>query len=219
MTVSVIIPAHNAEAFLGQALESVLAQTHPAHEIVVFNDGSTDRTAEILREFEGKILVLGGEGPARGAAHARNRAVEVAQGEFLAFLDADDLWLPEKLQRQLEAHARQTEDCAVFGMVQEFNSEGPLGEYRTCALSSVCLVWRELARRAGPFDESLTLGDFADWIARIQELPARLLYLEQPLARRRYHQNNLGKREVGQRQDYLEVVRRRLARRRQGTQQ
>lgn len=214
MTVSVIIPAHNAEPFLAEALESVLGQSRQAFEIIVFNDGSTDGTADIMRGFEGRITGLGGEGSARGAAYARNRAIEAARGEYLAFLDADDLWLPRKLELQLEVQAAQNDDCAIFGMVQEFNADGPLGDFRTCALPLVCLLRRELALRAGPFDESLTLGDFADWLARLQDLPTRLVYLDEPLARRRHHQNNLGKRHLDQRQDYLEVVRRRLARRR-----
>jgi teichuronic acid biosynthesis glycosyltransferase TuaG len=97
--VSVVIPAYNAEAFLARAIRSVEAQSFQDFEIVVVDDGSSDRTAEILHDFPGVRFI---RQPHLGAAAARNRALEEATGELVAFLDADDEWLPEKLARQLE---------------------------------------------------------------------------------------------------------------------
>jgi teichuronic acid biosynthesis glycosyltransferase TuaG len=97
--VSVIIPAYNAQAFLARAITSVERQTFSDFEILVVDDGSTDATAEAARGFSGVRYL---REPHLGAAAARNRGLEEANGDFVAFLDADDEWLPEKLARQLE---------------------------------------------------------------------------------------------------------------------
>src|SRR3954470_16914165 len=96
--VSVIIPAYNAEPFLARAIRSVEAQSFRDFEIVVVDDGSTDGTADALHPFSGVRFI---RQPHLGAAVARNRALEETTGELVAFLDADDEWLPEKLARQL----------------------------------------------------------------------------------------------------------------------
>jgi glycosyltransferase involved in cell wall biosynthesis len=96
--VSVIIPAYNAERFLERALKSVQAQTFSDYEVFVIDDGSTDRTAEVARKAGVNLLQQENRGPAA----ARNTGVGTASGELVAFLDADDEWLPEKLDRQLE---------------------------------------------------------------------------------------------------------------------
>jgi glycosyltransferase involved in cell wall biosynthesis len=97
-TVSVIIPAYNAEAFLARAIRSVEAQTFRDFEIVVVDDGSTDGTAEVARSFDSVRYVRGAH---LGEAGARNRGLEEAAGELVAFVDADDEWLPQKLARQV----------------------------------------------------------------------------------------------------------------------
>ena len=99
--VSVVIPAKNAAAYIRDALSSVLAQTVPAHECIVANDGSTDATAGIAGEFGPPVTVISTGGV--GVAAARNAAAAVATGDYLAFLDADDVWLPRKLELQLAA--------------------------------------------------------------------------------------------------------------------
>jgi teichuronic acid biosynthesis glycosyltransferase TuaG len=98
-TVTVIIPAYNAEAFLARAIRSVEAQSFRDFEIIVIDDGSTDGTADVAQSF-GSARFVGA--PHLGAAAARNRGLEEAGGDLVAFLDADDEWLPEKLARQLE---------------------------------------------------------------------------------------------------------------------
>lgn len=98
--VSVIVPAFNAEATLAEALRSALAQTYPNIEIVVVDDGSSDRTAEIAAGFEGVTLIRKANG---GIASARNAGIAAAKGEWIAPLDADDLWHPTKIARQVAA--------------------------------------------------------------------------------------------------------------------
>jgi glycosyltransferase involved in cell wall biosynthesis len=97
--VSVIIPAFNAELFIADTIRSALAQTHSDVEIIVVDDGSTDGTLERLQAFSSRVIIQ--RQPNSGVAAARNSGAAVATGEWLAFLDADDLWLPNKLERQL----------------------------------------------------------------------------------------------------------------------
>ncbi len=96
--VSVIIPAHNVERFLAEAVDSALHQTLPPNEIVIVDDGSSDRTFEIARSYGPPVIAISER--VNGSGPARNLAVEHSTGEWLAFLDADDVWLPEKLERQ-----------------------------------------------------------------------------------------------------------------------
>jgi len=97
--ISVIIPTYNHCRFLVSAIDSALSQTLKPSEVIVVDDGSTDETSNLLNAYEGKIRVVRQKN--QGVAAARNRGAEIATGEYLAFLDADDLWLPRKLEMQL----------------------------------------------------------------------------------------------------------------------
>jgi glycosyltransferase involved in cell wall biosynthesis len=97
--VSVVIPTLNYAAFVGRAIDSVLAQTYPHREIFVVDDGSTDDTPAVLARYAGRVTVLHGTGA--GVSAARNRGLAAAKGDVIAVLDADDFWLPTKLARQL----------------------------------------------------------------------------------------------------------------------
>lgn len=107
IAVSVVIPAYNAGKYLGRAIDSVLAQTRPADEIIVVDDGSTDNTAEVAHGYGEKICFIRQENA--GASVARNTGIEAAAGEWIAFLDADDEWLACKLKLQTE-HLRRNPD-------------------------------------------------------------------------------------------------------------
>ncbi len=106
-TVSVVIPAYNVEKYIGRAIDSVLAQTRRPDEIIVVDDGSTDNTAEVIRSYGSKVCFIRQENA--GASVARNTGVQAATSEWIAFLDADDEWLPEKLQLQIEHLKRNPE--------------------------------------------------------------------------------------------------------------
>lgn len=109
--ISIIIPCYNAERYVGEAIESALAQTYPNKEVIVMNDGSTDGSLEVIKSFGDRIRWE--TGPNRGGSAARNRGIELARGELIQFLDADDLLHPQKLERQVPL-ALETPDVIVY---------------------------------------------------------------------------------------------------------
>jgi len=121
---SVVIPVYNGEKFIARAIDSVLAQTMPAFEIIVVNDGSRDGTAEVLAAYGDRIRVI--SIPNGGVANARNMGIKAVRGDFVAFLDADDIWVPEKLAKQLEAFKRYPEvgfSCCNFLTFNKWSGE------------------------------------------------------------------------------------------------
>ena len=177
-SVSVVIPAYNHAAFLAGALRSVLEQRLRALEVVVVDDGSTDGTVEVLRAYENQIRVL--RQPNRGVAAARNAGAAVASGTLLAFLDADDVWLPTKLERQAARIALDRELGLVHCGVQEIDGEGRLLRLRLDGMEgwisremllfrrgvilgggSGAMVPRAVFECVGGFDEGLSTS--ADW--------------------------------------------------------
>ena len=104
MKISVVIPAYNSEETIARAINSVLAQTRPADEIIVIDDGSMDKTAQIVGSYGEKVILIRQENA--GVSVARNKGIEAATGDWIAFLDADDEWLPDKLKLQSEHLSR-----------------------------------------------------------------------------------------------------------------
>lgn len=110
--VSVIIPAYNVEGYLAECLDSVLRQTYRDYELIVVDDGSTDRTVEVARRYGDDLRLI--QQPNRGMSGARNTGIRASRGELIAFLDADDVWLPEYLEEQMETYKANGGDCLVF---------------------------------------------------------------------------------------------------------
>jgi len=126
-SVSVIMPFLNAEAYIDEAVQSVLTQTHEAWELLLVDDGSTDRSTEIARSYAsthpGRIRYFDHEGHARrGTGVSRNRAVSEARGEIFAMLDADDVWLPRRLEVQLEILRREPRAGMIYGNAEYWHS-------------------------------------------------------------------------------------------------
>src|SRR5713101_8219343 len=113
MLVSILIPCFNAERWIAQAIESALAQTWPEKEVIVVDDGSADASLTIIKSFGDRIRWV--SGPNRGSNAARNRLLELARGEWLQYLDADDYLLPEKIARQMEFIAANPAADVIFG--------------------------------------------------------------------------------------------------------
>lgn len=117
--VSIVVPVHNGEVFIAETIESVLAQTYSNWELILVNDGSSDRSMEIIKEYKssGRIRVIDLKQNV-GAAKARNAGIMAAKGKYLCFLDADDLWVPEKLEKQVKFMVDK--DCAFSFTRYEF---------------------------------------------------------------------------------------------------
>ena len=136
MTVAIIIPAFNAAAFLGEAVESALAQTHAASQIVVVDDGSTDTTAAVAEKFADAVMFL--RQANAGVSAARNHGAAQVAADWLLFLDADDRLRPDALARLL-SRANESMLGAIYGQTADFTDESPLGprfskETGSCAM-------------------------------------------------------------------------------------
>ncbi len=123
-TVSAIIPTYNCAPYVAAAVESALSQTYRPLEVIVLDDGSTDETEAALQPYRGRIVLL--RQANRGEAAARNAAIRHAKGEFLAFLDADDLWMPRKLERQMPIFANHPEVELAFTDGSTFDASGEI---------------------------------------------------------------------------------------------
>lgn len=122
VSVSVIIPTFNYGTFIKECIDSVFAQTFQNYEIIVIDDGSTDNTPEILSEISDPRLIAV-RTPNQGVSSARNTGLDMAQGDFIAFLDADDRWLPHKLETQVAVFAAEPTVGFVFSNFRRFNSK------------------------------------------------------------------------------------------------
>ena len=111
--ISVVIPAYNAAPYIAAAIDSVVGQTYKDLEIIVVDDGSVDNTAAVLQTYGNKVRYVRQEN--QGVSSARNHGIRVAQGELIAFLDADDVWFPEKLELQTQFLSAHEEAALVFG--------------------------------------------------------------------------------------------------------
>jgi glycosyltransferase involved in cell wall biosynthesis len=209
--VAVVVPAFNAARFLGEALESVFAQGALVGQVVVVDDGSTDATGEVAASFPAATLIHRDNG---GIGAARNTGVAAAEGELLAFLDADDVWPPGRLRALKHALESDPLADAAFGMAIEFGAGRPDGEPTFGQLASTMLIRRPAFDRVGPFREDVKVGEFVDWWARAEDLGLRHATVPDVVLRRRIHDTNTGIIQAGSRQDYVRVLRAALERRR-----
>lgn len=223
--ISVVIPVHNCEQYLAEALESALAQTYRPIEVIVVDDGSTDASADAAQRFVPPVRYCWQSHS--GAAAARNLGMDLATGSFLAFLDADDLWAEDKLSLQMAAFDADPELDMVFGHVQQFISpeltdtaEARLrysAEKLPGYAPSAALIRRDALLQVGPFEWRLDVGEFMDWYLRAIDRGLKGLMLPEVVARRRLHTENLGLRERGSRGDYVRILKASLDRRRRGS--
>jgi glycosyltransferase involved in cell wall biosynthesis len=213
--VSCVVPAFNAARFLREAIDSVLAQTHPDLDIIVVDDGSTDETATIAGTYGDRLRLVRQEN--RGPAGARNRGLDCAQGEYVAFLDADDLWLPDKLSRQMvRFRARPALDFCVTGIqnfwMDELTEEAARFRGHRFAEALPGYVLQTLAARralfdtVGRFDPALQPGEDVDWFLRALDRGSTHEVLAEVLVRRRLHAGNLTRHDLASRPALLQAV-------------
>jgi glycosyltransferase involved in cell wall biosynthesis len=220
--VTVIIGVYNGERYLPEAIESVLAQTHRNLELIVVDDGSTDRSGQIAASYGEPVRCIRQENG--GMAAARNRAVPEARGEYLSFLDADDRFPPDKLRSQLAVFAADPELDVVYGHVTEFVSPDVDANARQLLrppehdvawpTPNLMLVKRDSYLRVGLFSTHLKVGIGIDWYARAEELGLRSAAPPIVVLERRLHAENNGIRQRESRPVYLQVLKDALDRRR-----
>ena len=214
--ISALIPAYNAAAFLADALDSVFAQTHPVDEVIVLNDGSTDDTAAVAARYAGRIRYA--EQPHAGIRVGREWLVQEARGEWLAFLDADDIWYADKTARQLAVIAGEPDLEFLHGHMIRFRDE-PTGRVfhppEPAPLVSASLLRRSAVEKYGGFSGSDDVGEFFDWMVRARERGLRERCMPETVVWRRVHGGNIGVRDrEAEQRSYLHTVRAALARRR-----
>jgi glycosyltransferase involved in cell wall biosynthesis len=191
--VSVIMPAYQAEAFLEEAITSVLAQDYEPFEVVVCDDGSTDRTPEILAAHPQLRTI---RQPNSGVAAASNAAIAASKGELLALFDADDQWPPTRLAIQAGHLVAHPDVGCVLGRQEWMNpppwlTRDPVyGELDGIPLVSA-MFRRSAVEAVGGFDESFTHGEDMDLMVRLREHGIRIEILPDVLVYRRFHGSNL----------------------------
>ena len=225
-TVSVVIPTYNRADYILEAIESVMSQTYRDFEIVVVDDGSTDDTAAIIRaEFSDKVIYH--YQPNRGVSHARNTGINIAKGNWIAFLDSDDEWLPEKLQVQLKTLQKHPDHqfchtneiwirngVRVNSMVKHNKSGGYIFDkcLALCVISpSSVLMRKSIFQQIGMFDENLpACEDYDYWLRYCSRYP--VLYVDTPqLVKYGGHQDQLSRKYWGMDQYRLRALLKTLA--------
>lgn len=200
--VSVIIPVFNAERFVAQALASVAAQTYPHREVIVVDGGSTDQTEAIVRAHAAEpAAVRWVPQTGTGLAAAWNSGLAAATGEWVAFLDSDDLWLPDKLAQQVAYLRAHPEAQFVIGQVRFFLEPGcpppttmkpEIFEADHLArMPGALLARRTLFETAGNFDPSFGISTDIEWFARVMALGVPNGAVPGVVIRKRVHETNL----------------------------
>lgn len=216
--VTAAIPVRNGEAYLAEAIESVLAQSRPCEQLIVVDNGSTDRSAEIARGYGAAVEVV--FEPRAGVGSARNAAMRAARGSHIAFLDADDLWDPAKTALQLAAFDADPALQLAFGHVRQFASpklaaEGlriPAEPQPGLHLGAM-LAARSAIEAVGPWPD-VQISDGLNFMLRARELGLKQTMLPQTVMLRRVHGENHSIRNRGERAEFARLLKQSLDRRR-----
>jgi glycosyltransferase involved in cell wall biosynthesis len=207
MRVSVVIPTYNRADLLGEAIESVLAQHQPPHEVIIVDDGSTDETQEVTRRYR-SLRVLRQDNA--GVAAARNAGTSIATGDWIGFLDSDDKWLPTFLRSCLETLDAHPDSDLVYTRAASWSGERilptrPSGEtpgtnplakllkLKTLCTPSSTVIRKTTLLEAGGFNENRILGPSADWElwTRLATRGLRFAYCPEPCVLHRDHPTNM----------------------------
>lgn len=227
--VSIIMPAFNADRFIAETIRSVRTQTFDAWELLVVDDGSTDGTAQVVETFSKDLRIRLLRQKNAGVAAARNSALKNARGEWVAFLDADDVWCPEKLAEQVKAVERQPQANLVFTNYYLWDGERDLelrfksGKFPACdferrlifynlfGMSSV-LLRRDALERVGEFDQQVAPAEDWDLWLRLADDGLRAAGVDKPLLRYRLWSGNASKNSIRMMQANIRVLQKGLQR-------
>jgi glycosyltransferase involved in cell wall biosynthesis len=218
---SVIMPVYNGAHFLAEAMASIRRQNYTPLEIIVIDDGSTDQTAEVVRQQPGEIRYAYQENA--GPSAARNKGIGMARGELIAFLDADDLWPEGKLENQVGRLLENPELDVVTGRIQyihlpgakmlDLPYEGPHNTVTHVHLGSG-VYRRRVFERVGLFDETLRFSEDHDWFLRAREERVSMIILEQVTLLYRLHEGNMTRDRTFHELQLAKVLKKSLDRRR-----
>ena len=199
--VSVITPVYNAEKYISEAIESVLNQSYEDFEVIVIDDGSKDNTLSIIKKYNRKIRWKSQEN--KGQASAINEGIKMAKGEYVAYLDADDVCMPDRLEIQVKYLDERRNVGLVYSSFYQINSSGEIQRFiRAHPYDDFVLLQEDYIARStvmhrkkcldevGLFDESITGDDDWDMWIRVSE-KFGIGYVEKPLVKYRVHGENI----------------------------
>lgn len=219
--ISVIIPVFNGEKFLAEAIDSVISQTYKAYEIIIVDDGSNDDTVSIAKSYsEIDYYYQKNE----GVSSALNLGLSKIKGDFISFLDADDIWVENKLEKQIEFLREHPKSEGVFAYHQRFYKK-PSEELTEAEKSDTkrvlpghfkgtLLIRKDSFFRVGLFNTSLKIGDFLDWYRRASDMGVNLSNVPDILLKRRIHDNNTSSINKSSMSDYIRIMKDSIDRRR-----
>lgn len=209
--VSVVIPARDAAAHVGRALESLWAQTRAPDQCIVVVGASRDKTLEIV-QGDSRLDVVLQEGD--GLARARNQGISRVTGDVVAFLDADDEWLPDKTRRQLEVLEQDPEAMAVIGLMERVDPEGTsVGGVDPALTPSGLMVRVEVFGRIGGFDSRFRIACDTEWLMRARDACVGPTMIDEVVMRKHLRPTSLSRDLPTYQAEMLTVVREMAARR------
>lgn len=187
--ISVVIPAYNAEAYVAEAIESVMAQIPDTAEILLVDDGSEDDTARVAKQFNRiRYIHQSNQGP----AVARNSGIHYSHGQLITFCDADDLWQKNRLGVQLERMRQFPQADIVLGHLQRFWQDDRMGTEAELMFSLECaLIKRAVFGRVGMLDAALRYCEDWDWFLRVKECGVTINIHPEVVVHYRQHQKNM----------------------------
>lgn len=213
-SISVLVPVYNAGKYLAEAIESVLNQKGAKPlEIIILDDGSTDASTEVAESYKPKVSLY--QQAHSGISAARNATLQKAKGDFIAFLDADDVWTEDHLEKLLNVFKEHDKLDVAAGHVEQFLSEDvedpsakiPDGmKVLPGFVVGAMLIKKSVFDVVGTFNEELTLADTVDWFARFKDSGLVLKMIDDIVLKRRIHSTNSGIRHKDNRKDYTKVL-------------
>ena len=218
--ISVIVPVYNAEKYITEAIDSIVQQEYRPLEIIVVDDGSTDGTPELIYHYDDQVRYFYQEN--QGPAVARNRGITESKGQFLAFLDSDDLWPSDKLKNQSSCLLKESGLDVITGYTSVFQSRDEISKDLNILKDGILSVqlgsalFRKSAfDKVGLFDEELRYSEDQDWFLRACETGIRKEVLEVTTLYHRRHDNNMTDKAAAHGYQLTKVLKKFLDRRRQ----
>jgi glycosyltransferase involved in cell wall biosynthesis len=220
--ISVVVPVYNGEKYITEAIDSIIHQEYYPLEIIVVDDGSTDGTPELIYRYDDLVRYFYQEN--QGPSVARNRGITESKGQFLAFLDSDDLWPSGKLETQASSLLKESDLDVVTGYTSVFQSKDEISkdpEILKDGILSVqlgsALFRKSVFDKVGLFDEELRYSEDQDWFLRACEMGIRKEDLEVTTLYHRRHENNMTDKAAAHGYQLTKVLKKSLDRRRQNS--